>query len=324
VLQLAAQGSLDGSQVLPSVDLCCNMDGEKFANYAKKYLGGEQGGGSGASATPGSGAEGFDRVRPVRWGGICARDIAERFEDMGLREELLRALQAHDFDTPTAMESRCIKPMIRRQDVVVRGGCGRGRTTTIAVAILQHLDLALAECQAIVLTPSDLSASRVGRTIEALGETTTARCHCATADRQHVEGAEGAHIIAGTPRLVLAMIECGALSVGHVETLVMQAFDEAVSAGFSDETDEVIRRCGRATLGKPTKSAGKSMARPEQNLSTASPVDLAGEGPSLDPPPALVLAEELGPAKASAVQAGLSGTGTQDIEEAGHLVRRLS
>jgi superfamily II DNA/RNA helicase len=218
------------------------------------------------------------------------------------------------------MESRCIKPMIRRQDVVVRGGCGRGRTTTIAVAILQHLDLALAECQAIVLTPSDLSASRVGRTIEALGETTTARCHCATADRQHVEGAEGAHIIAGTPRLVLAMIECGALSVGHVETLVMQAFDEAVSAGFSDETDEVIRRCGRATLGKPTKSAGKSMARPEQNLSTASPVDLAGEGPSLDPPPALVLAEELGPAKASAVQAGLSSTGTQDVEEAGHLV----
>ena len=46
-------------------------------------------------------------------------EIVASFDDLGLREELLRGVYAYGFDTPSAVQKRAILPIIKQRDVIV-------------------------------------------------------------------------------------------------------------------------------------------------------------------------------------------------------------
>ena len=47
-------------------------------------------------------------------------EIVQSFDELNLREELLRGVYAYGFDKPSAVQKRAILPIIRKRDVIVQ------------------------------------------------------------------------------------------------------------------------------------------------------------------------------------------------------------
>ena len=46
-------------------------------------------------------------------------EVVKSFDDLGLREELLRGIYAYGFNKPSAVQQRAILPIIKGRDVIV-------------------------------------------------------------------------------------------------------------------------------------------------------------------------------------------------------------
>ena len=81
-------------------------------------------------------------------------EVTENFDDMNLREELLRGVYAYGFEKPSAIQQRAIVPITSGRDVIVQSQSGTGKTAVFCLGSLQTIDLSLREPQVLVLSPT--------------------------------------------------------------------------------------------------------------------------------------------------------------------------
>ncbi|EPY78121.1 hypothetical protein CB1_001118016 [Camelus ferus] len=81
-------------------------------------------------------------------------EIVDNFDDMNLKESLLRGIYAYGFEKPSAIQQRAIIPCIKGYDVIAQAQSGTGKTATFAISILQQLEIEFKETQALVLAPT--------------------------------------------------------------------------------------------------------------------------------------------------------------------------
>lgn len=97
-----------------------------------------------------------DGVIDSNWDEVC-----ENFDDMDLREELLRGIYAYGFEKPSAIQQRAIVPCIKGMDVIAQAQSGTGKTATFSIAVLQKIDTGLRETQALMLAPTRELAQQI-------------------------------------------------------------------------------------------------------------------------------------------------------------------
>lgn len=88
-------------------------------------------------------------------------EVVDNFDDMGLKEELLRGIYAYGFEKPSAIQQRAIMPCIKGHDVTAQAQSGTGKTATFSISILQQIDTSINECQALILAPTRELAQQV-------------------------------------------------------------------------------------------------------------------------------------------------------------------
>lgn len=89
--------------------------------------------------------------------------VTDSFDDMKLKPELLRGVYAYGFERPSAIQERAIMPICTGRDVIAQAQSGTGKTATFTISILQRIDMALREPQALILAPPVSSPSRSKR-----------------------------------------------------------------------------------------------------------------------------------------------------------------
>uniref|UniRef100_A0A8C9T5F7 RNA helicase n=1 Tax=Scleropages formosus TaxID=113540 RepID=A0A8C9T5F7_SCLFO len=163
---------------------------------------------SGSAKSRDNGPEGMepDGVIESNW-----NEIVDSFDDMNLREALLRGIYAYGFEKPSAIQQRAILPCIKGYDVIAQAQSGTGKTATFAISILQQIDTELRGTQALVLAPTRELAQQIQKVILALGDYMGATCHACiggTNVRNEVQKlqAEAPHIVVGTPGRVFDML----------------------------------------------------------------------------------------------------------------------
>lgn len=67
---------------------------------------------------------------------------------MGIREDLLRGCYAYGFEKPSAIQQRAVVPIITGRDVIAQAQSGTGKTSMIALALCQMVDINVRECVA--------------------------------------------------------------------------------------------------------------------------------------------------------------------------------
>jgi len=181
-----------------------------------------------------------DGVIDSNWEEVC-----ENFDDMNLREELLRGIYAYGFEKPSAIQQRAIVPCIKGMDVIAQAQSGTGKTATFSIAILEKIDTGLRECQALILAPTRELAQQIQKVVMSLGDYMGAQCHACiggTSVREDMRKLDvGQHIVVGTPGRVFDMISRKVLRTNDIRQFVLDEADEMLSRGFKDQIYDVFR-----------------------------------------------------------------------------------
>ena len=167
------------------------------------------------------------------------------FDEMNLREPLLRGVYAMGFEKPSVIQQRAIIPIIDGNDVIAQAQSGTGKTATFAIGILQRIDKEKLQCQALVLAPTRELAQQIQKVVLSLGDLLEIRCHsCIGGTRVSDDIAElrrGVHVVVGTPGRVIDMFVRKFLDASYVKILVLDEADEILSRGFMDQIQDVCK-----------------------------------------------------------------------------------
>ena len=62
------------------------------------------------------------------------------FDQMGIKDDLLRGIYAYGFEKPSAIQQRAVLPIIQGRDVIAQAQSGTGKTSMIALTVCQMVD----------------------------------------------------------------------------------------------------------------------------------------------------------------------------------------
>lgn len=129
--------------------------------------------------------------------------VYSSFDDMGLKENLLKGIYSYGFDKPSAVQQRAIVPIIMGRDVICQSQAGTGKTCVFAVGALQIIDLSLKEPQVLILSPTRELAEQTQKVILAVGDYIKVQALCCVGGKSVEDDVRmlnhGVHIISGTP-----------------------------------------------------------------------------------------------------------------------------
>jgi len=167
------------------------------------------------------------------------------FEEMGLKEDLLRGLYTYGFEKPSAIQQRAIVPILKGRDVIAQAQSGTGKTSLIALTLCQSVDVATNEVQALILSPTRELASQTDKIILALGDFLRIQSHACIGGKNLGEDMrrldQGVHVVSGTPGRVFDMIQRKSLRTRHIRIFVLDEADEMLSKGFKEQIYNVYR-----------------------------------------------------------------------------------
>ncbi|KAI0375799.1 DEAD-domain-containing protein [Pilatotrama ljubarskyi] len=177
--------------------------------------------------------------------------VVSTFDDLGLKEDLLRGIYAYNFEKPSAIQQRAILPITQGRDVIAQAQSGTGKTATFAISILQSIDVTVRETQALVLSPTRELATQIQSVVLALGDYMNVQCHACiggTSIGEDIRKLEyGQHVVSGTPGRVFDMIRRRSLRTRNIKMLVLDEADELLNKGFKDQIYDVYRYLPPAT-----------------------------------------------------------------------------
>lgn len=172
-------------------------------------------------------------------------EVTATFDDMDLKEDLLRGIYAYGFEKPSAIQQRGIVPVLQGRDTIAQAQSGTGKTATFSIAILQSVDMDVTGCQALVLAPTRELAQQIQKVVVALGDYLNVKVHACvggTAVREDIRILnEGVHIVVGTPGRCYDMINRGALRLDDIKLFCLDEADEMLSRGFKDQIYDVFK-----------------------------------------------------------------------------------
>eukprot|EP01086_Lenisia_limosa_P013893 TRINITY_DN43570_c0_g1_i1.p1 TRINITY_DN43570_c0_g1~~TRINITY_DN43570_c0_g1_i1.p1 ORF type:complete len:412 (-),score=136.06 TRINITY_DN43570_c0_g1_i1:23-1225(-) len=177
--------------------------------------------------------------------------VLTSFDDMNLKDDLIRGIYGFGFEKPSAIQARAINPICRGRDVIAQAQSGTGKTATFAISALQSIDTQSNQCQVLVLSPTRELAQQIQKVIVSLGEFMSARVWCCVGGKSVGEDIrrleQGQQIVSGTPGRVIDMIQRRALRTRDIKMFILDEADEMLSLGFKEQIYDVYRYLPPAT-----------------------------------------------------------------------------
>eukprot|EP01068_Selenidium_serpulae_P012601 Selendium_serpulae@DN5851_c0_g1_i1.p2 len=169
----------------------------------------------------------------------------ETFDEMGLKEPLLRGIYAYGFEKPSAIQKRGIKPIVDGHDTIGQAQSGTGKTATFAISTLERIDATKDVCQALIMAPTRELASQIHKVTSAFGVYLHVRCHLSIGGTDRRREPEllklGQHVVVGTPGRVGDILDHSHLRANNIRLFILDEADEMLSKGFKEQIYTVFR-----------------------------------------------------------------------------------
>lgn len=166
------------------------------------------------------------------------------FDEMGLKESVLRGIFSYGFERPSAIQQMAIVPMVSGRDIIAQAQSGTGKTGTFSISILQRINIDKTDCQALILSPTRELAQQIIKVITALSTFMKLKIHACVGGKKIRDDIEalknGCHIVIGTPGRVQDMIHRTALNVRNLDMMVLDEADEMLSRGFKEQIHHIF------------------------------------------------------------------------------------
>lgn len=174
-------------------------------------------------------------------------ETVTEFRQLNLAENILSALDAIGFVSPTPIQAASIPLLMTGIDALGKAQTGTGKTAAFSLPLLNKLDLSQRKPQAIVMAPTRELAIQVAAEMKLLGQKITGLSVLeiyggASIVDQMRALRTGAHIIVGTPGRVKDLINRDRLQLDEVHTFVLDEADEMLKMGFVDDVTWIMEQ----------------------------------------------------------------------------------
>ena len=168
-----------------------------------------------------------------------------RFEEMGLSEEIQKAVRYMGFEEASPIQAKAIPAMISGIDLIGQAQTGTGKTAAFGIPILEKVDPKLKKLQAIVLCPTRELAIQVADEIRNLSRYMHGIKVLPIYGGQDIVKQirslkSGTQIVIGTPGRVMDHRRRKTMKLDFVHTVVLDEADEMLNMGFREDIEFVL------------------------------------------------------------------------------------
>ncbi|MBQ9414288.1 MAG: DEAD/DEAH box helicase [Clostridia bacterium] len=174
------------------------------------------------------------------------RPIPETFEEMGLSEPTKKAVRKMGFDRPTEVQQKTIPLMMDGYDVIAKAPTGTGKTCAFGIPLLECLDMACRDIQAIVVCPTRELCLQITEELRALAkyrpDVRIVSLYGGQPIGKQLDALrKNPHIVVATPGRLLDHIGRGTAYIGNVYTAVLDEADEMLKMGFIRDVRRILK-----------------------------------------------------------------------------------
>jgi ATP-dependent RNA helicase DeaD len=168
------------------------------------------------------------------------------FSQLGLSNEILKAVENLGFEEATPIQTLSIPKMMAGGDIIGQAQTGTGKTAAFGIPILEKVDNKKRNVQAIILCPTRELALQVAEELKLLAKYKKGINIAAVYGGQPIQRqisvlSRGAHIIIGTPGRVLDHLERKTLNLSNISIVVLDEADEMLDMGFRDDIEAILK-----------------------------------------------------------------------------------
>ena len=183
------------------------------------------------------------------------------FDQLGLIDPILRALQEEGYTTPTPIQAQAIPSLLEGRDLLGCAQTGTGKTAAFAIPILQQLEKLRKEnpgsfnnrsrkdIKALILTPTRELAIQIEDSFKAYGRNLSLQhlvVFGGVSQHAQTEGLKrGVDVLVATPGRLLDLINQGFIDLGRIQLFVLDEADRMLDMGFVHDVKKVIAKLPR-------------------------------------------------------------------------------
>ena len=168
------------------------------------------------------------------------------FEELGVSEEIRRAIEELGFENPMPVQEEVIPYLLGNgNDVIALAQTGTGKTAAFGIPVLQKIDPKSRETQALVLSPTRELCLQIADDLKDFskymeGVNIVAVYGGTSIENQIHALRHGAQIIVATPGRLIDLMHRGKAKLENVNNVVLDEADEMLNMGFSDSINEIF------------------------------------------------------------------------------------
>ena len=168
------------------------------------------------------------------------------FEELGVREDLLKAIGELGFESPMPVQEKVIPHLLHEDgDVVALAQTGTGKTAAFGLPVIQRTDVKLRKPQALILSPTRELCLQIGGDLADFSKYTPDLKVLPVYGGSSIESQirtlkKGVHIIVATPGRLLDLIKRGTVDLSNVHTVILDEADEMLNMGFVDDINSIL------------------------------------------------------------------------------------
>jgi ATP-dependent RNA helicase DeaD len=168
------------------------------------------------------------------------------FKELGLSQEVVDSLIELGYEQPTEIQKISIPQILgSKNDLKAFAQTGTGKTAAFSLPIIEQINIASKNTQAIILSPTRELAIQIANNINDFSKNLKGVNVLAVYGGANIEDQirslkKGVQIVVGTPGRTLDLIKRRRLQLDSIEWLVLDEADEMLNMGFKEELDKIL------------------------------------------------------------------------------------
>jgi superfamily II DNA/RNA helicase len=171
-----------------------------------------------------------------------------KFNELGLSEKVLKAVEASGYDTPTPIQEQAIPHALQGRDVLGIAQTGTGKTAAFTLPMLSMLERGRARARmprTLILEPTRELAAQVEEAFGKYGVNHKLNLALliggVSFGDQETKIARGADVVIATPGRLLDFTGRGGLLLNAIEILVIDEADRMLDMGFIPDIERICK-----------------------------------------------------------------------------------
>ncbi len=202
------------------------------------------------------------------------------FKELGLKEEILQAIEKLGFETPTPVQERVIPFMLHEEkDLVALAQTGTGKTAAFGLPILNRLDASVRKTQMLVLSPTRELCIQIAKDLKnfavCMPQIHIVPVYGGEDIRVQLRQLDNTpHIVVATPGRLIDLLNRGKINLSNIDYLVLDEADEMLNMGFKEDIQTILETVPEnhrttlfsATMPKEIASIARSYMRNHEEI----------------------------------------------------------